>query len=95
MAPLLRYCEEILSHSLVVLLVLVTSSGCSDPTQTNTTAVESRETKTPSWWPIVECVFLDDVSKCLQDSTVRAFVGLGTVSPLKLISILIETDEVQ
>lgn len=78
MASLLRYCE-VLSHSLVLLLlVLVASSGCSDTAQSNATAVESRETKTPSWWPLVECVLLDDVSKCLQDRTVRAFVGIGT-----------------
>jgi hypothetical protein len=77
MAALLRYCEEVLSHCLVVLLLLVALSGCNDPSQTNTTAAESRETKTPGWWPIVECFFLEDVSECLQYSTVRAFVGLG------------------
>jgi hypothetical protein len=74
---LFSYAEMVLKHPLVVLLVLVVSSASSDPIQSNTTAVESRETKAPDWWPVVECVFLDDVKHCLQDRTVRAFVGLG------------------
>jgi hypothetical protein len=69
-------------HSLLVLLVLAaTGSSSSSSAQSTSTAVDSRETKTSAWWPIVECVFLDDdVNKCLQDRTVRTFVGLGTAS---------------
>jgi len=65
---------------LFVLLVLVATNSRSISAQNISTAVESRETKTSVWWPVVECVLLDDVNKCLQDRSVRAFVGLGTAS---------------
>jgi hypothetical protein len=78
MAALLSYAHTTLRYSLVTLLIVVASSASSDPSEGNRTAVEGRETTTPVWWPLVECIFLDDVNKCLQDSTVRAFVGLGT-----------------
>jgi hypothetical protein len=72
-AMIQRYC-------LFVLLALLATSSRSISAQNISTAVESRETKTPVWWPIVECFFLDDVNKCLQDRSVRTFVGLGTGS---------------
>jgi hypothetical protein len=78
MAALLRYADMTLRHSLVTLLLCVASSGSSDPSEGNRTAIEGRGTTTPIWWPFVECFFLTDVNKCLQDRTVRAFVGLGT-----------------
>ncbi|PNF43009.1 hypothetical protein B7P43_G09570 [Cryptotermes secundus] len=76
MTALLRHADVTLWHSLVTLLLLVASSSSSDPSEGNRTAVESRGTTTPIWWPFVECFFLADVNKCLQDQTVRAFVGL-------------------
>jgi hypothetical protein len=78
MAALLKYADMTLRHSLITLLLFVASSGSSDPSEGNRTAVEGRGTTTPLWWPFVECFFLTDVNKCLQDRTVRAFVGLGT-----------------
>jgi len=65
---------------LFVLLVLLATNSRSISAQNISNAVESRETKTSIWWPVVECVLLDDVNKCLQDRSVRAFVGLGTAS---------------
>lgn len=70
---------------LFVLLVLLATNSRSIAAQNISAqnisnAVESRETKTSIWWPVVECVLLDDVNKCLQDRSVRAFIGLGTTS---------------
>jgi hypothetical protein len=80
MVALHDFAEMIQRNSFFVLLVLLATSSSSNSAQSVSTAVESRETKTPDWWPIVECVFLGDVNRCLQDRTLRAFVGLGTIS---------------
>jgi hypothetical protein len=78
MAALLSYADMTLRFSLFTLLMSVASSDSSGPSESNRTALEGRETATSAWWPLVECVFLTDVNKCLQDRTLRAFVGLGT-----------------
>lgn len=78
MAALLSYADTTLRFSLLTLLTFLGSSDSRGPTEGNGTAVQGRETSSSVLWPLVECVFLTDVNKCLQDRTVRAFVGLGT-----------------
>jgi hypothetical protein len=85
MVALHDFAAMIQRRFMFVLLVLVATNSRSISAQNISTqnisnAVESRETKTSIWWPVVECVLLDDVNKCLQDRSVRAFVGLGTAS---------------
>jgi len=78
MVALRGFAAMIQRHCLFVLLLFVATNSRSISAQNISTAAESRETKTSIWWPVVECIFLDDVNKCLQDRSVRAFVGLGT-----------------
>jgi len=80
MVALRDFTAMIQRHCLFVLLVLMATNSRSISAQNISAVVESRETKTSVWWPVVECVLLDDVNKCLQDRSVRAFVGLGTAS---------------
>jgi hypothetical protein len=80
MVALHDFAAMIQRHCLFVLLALLATGSRNISAQNISTAVESRETKTPAWWPVVECFVLDDVNKCLQDRSVRAFVGLGTAS---------------
>ncbi|KAJ4432121.1 hypothetical protein ANN_20737 [Periplaneta americana] len=58
---------------LALVLVLATSGQGSTPVPAS---LQSREHKTPAWWPLLQCVLLADFNKCLQDRTLRAFVGL-------------------
>ena len=80
MVALHGFAAMIQRHCLFVLLVLMATNSRSISAQNISTAAESRETKTSIWWPVVECILLDDVNKCLQDRSVRTFVGLGTAS---------------
>jgi hypothetical protein len=80
MAALRDFAAMLQMQCLFVLLVLVATNSRSISAQNISNAVESRETKTSIWWPVVQCILLDDVNKCLQDRSVRAFVGLGTAS---------------
>ena len=43
----------------------------------NSDVREIRDIYKAGWWPLLQCIFLDDMNKCLQDRAVRALVGLG------------------
>ncbi|XP_069690566.1 uncharacterized protein [Periplaneta americana] len=66
---------------LALVLVLATSGQGSTPVPAS---LQSREHKTPAWWPLLQCVLLADFNKCLQDRTLRAFVGLGKNDELRI-----------
>jgi hypothetical protein len=80
MVALHDFAAMVQRHCFFVLLVLVATNSRIISAQNISTVVESRETKTSVWWPVVQCVLFDDVNKCLQDRSLRAFVGLGTAS---------------
>ncbi|PSN46803.1 hypothetical protein C0J52_11184 [Blattella germanica] len=92
MLELPYYVKTVLKHCLVASVLLMLVAQCqggtvaSNPTAVtgndiratlNNAVIEDRSNKRPGWWPLVQCIFLADINKCLQDRTVRGLMGIG------------------